>query len=55
LTWLGRGSEARAEIAELVKNQPDASLAMFRLQSFGHKWMHERHLEGLRKAALRER
>lgn len=55
LAQLGRGSEAQAEIAELIKNQPDASLAMFRLQSFRHKWMHELHLEGLRKAGVREK
>jgi TolB-like protein/DNA-binding SARP family transcriptional activator len=54
LAQLGRGSEARTEIAELIKNQPDASLAMFRLQSFRHKWMHELHLEGLRKAGVPE-
>jgi Flp pilus assembly protein TadD len=54
LAQLGRAGEARAEIAELIKRQPDASLAMFRLQGFRHKWMHELHLDGLRKAGLRE-
>jgi TolB-like protein len=53
LAQLGRGGEARAEIAELIKHQPDASLALFRLQGFRHKWMQELHIEGLRKAGLR--
>ena len=54
LAQLGRTDEARAEIAELLKHQPDASLARFRQHSFRHKWMHELHMEGLRKAGLRE-
>ena len=54
LAQLGHTGEARVEIAELVKHQPDASLALFRQHSFRHKWMHELHLEGLRKAGLRE-
>ena len=54
LAQLGRTDEARAEIAELLKHQPDASLALFQLQGFRHKWMHELHMEGLRKAGLRE-
>ena len=54
LAQLGRTDEARAEIAELLRHQPNASLALFQLQGFRHKWMHELHLEGLRKAGLRE-
>ena len=54
LGQLGHTDEARAEIAELIKHQPDASLALFRQHGFRHKWMHELHLEGLRKAGLRE-
>jgi adenylate cyclase len=54
LAQLGRTDEARAEIAELVRYQPDASLALFQLQGFRHKWMGELHMEGLRKAGLRE-
>jgi TolB-like protein len=54
LAQLGRTDEARAEIAELVKYQPDASLALFRQHGFRHKWMGELHMEGLRKAGLRE-
>ena len=54
LAQLGRAGEARAEIAELIKHQPDASLALFRLQGFYHQWMHELHLDGLRKAGLRQ-
>ena len=51
---LGRIDEARAEIAELIKYQPSASLALFRRRPFRHKWMHELHFEDLRKAGLRE-
>jgi len=54
LAQLGRLDEARAEIAELIKYQPDASVALFRLQPFRYDWMHELHLDGLRKAGLRE-
>ena len=54
LAQLGRTDEARAEITELVKYQPDASLALFRQHGFRHKWMGELHMEGLRKAGLRE-
>jgi hypothetical protein len=45
--------EARAEIAELLKHQPGASLAVFEETPFRHKWMKELHMEGLRKAGLR--
>jgi TolB-like protein/two-component SAPR family response regulator len=55
LAQLGRTDEARAEIAILLKYQPDASLALFRQHGFRHKWMQELHIEGLRKAGLRER
>jgi len=55
LAQLGRIDEARAEITELIKHQPRASLALFRQHSFRHKWMHELHMEGLRKAGLREK
>ena len=54
LGQLGRTRDARIEIAELVKRQTDASIALFKQQGFRHKWMHELHLEGLRKAGLRE-
>jgi adenylate cyclase len=55
LAQLGRTDEARAEIAELLKHQPGASLADFEQQPFRHKWMQELHMEGLRKAGLREK
>ena len=55
LAQLGRTAEAQIEMTELVKRQTDASLALFRQQGFRHKWMHELHLEGLRKAGLREK
>jgi tetratricopeptide (TPR) repeat protein len=54
LAQLGRFSEAAVEIDELVKRQPEASLTLFRQHGFRHKWMQELHLEGLRKAGLRE-
>ena len=54
LAQLGRTDEARAEIAELLKHQPGASLAVFEQTPFRHKWMKELHMEGLRKAGLRE-
>jgi adenylate cyclase len=53
LAQLGRTDEAQVEIAELLKHQPDASLAVFRQQPFRHKWMQELQMEGLRKAGLR--
>jgi TolB-like protein/DNA-binding SARP family transcriptional activator len=54
LAQLGRTDGARAEIAELLKHQPGASLAVFEQTPFRHKWMQELHMEGLRKAGLRE-
>jgi adenylate cyclase len=54
LAQLGRIEEARAEIAQLLGYQPSASLALFRQHGFRHKWMSELHIEGLRKAGLRE-
>jgi adenylate cyclase len=55
LAQLGRVDEARAEIAELLKYQPDASLSLFRQHGFRHKWMQELHMQGLRNAGLREK
>jgi TolB-like protein len=52
LAHLGRVKEARAEISELLKRQPNASLARSRLSSFRHQWMYDLYLEGLRKAGL---
>jgi adenylate cyclase len=54
LAQLGRLDEARAEIAEWLRYEPDASVARFRLHPFRHEWMRELHLDGLRKAGLRE-
>jgi adenylate cyclase len=54
LAQLGRVDEARVEIAELLKHQPGASLAVFQQQPFRHRWMQELHMEGLRKAGLRQ-
>ena len=54
LGQLGRTGEAQIEIAELVRRQTDASVALFAQQGFRHKWMRELHVEGLRKAGLRE-
>ena len=55
LAQLGRIDEARAEIAELLKHQPDASRALFQLQRLRHDWMSELEMEGLRKAGLPEK
>ena len=55
LAHLGRVEEARAEIAEVLKRQPDLSLARSRLSSFRHPWMYDLYLEGLRKAGLPEK
>ena len=55
LGQLGRTRDAQIEIAELVKRQTDASIALFQQQGFRHKWMRELHVEGLRKAGLREK
>ena len=55
LGQLGRTRDAQFEIAELVKRQTDASMALFQQQGFRHKWMRELHVEGLRKAGLREK
>ena len=49
-----RADEARAEMAVLLKHQPNASLARSRTSSFPYDWMHELYLEGLRKAGLPE-
>ena len=54
LAHLGRIEEAKAEIAEVLKHQPNASLARSRLSSFRHDWMYELYLDGLRKAGLPE-
>ena len=54
LAQLGRTREAQIEIAELVKRQGDASMPLLRQQGFRHKWMRELHVEGLRKAGVRE-
>jgi len=54
LGQLGRIEEAQAEVAELLKYFPDASLALFRRHPFRYGWMRELVLDGLRKAGLRE-
>jgi Flp pilus assembly protein TadD len=54
LAQLGRTREAQIEIAELVRRQRDASIALFRQQGFRHAWMRDMHVDGLRKAGLPE-
>ncbi len=54
LALLGRVDEAKAEIAEVLKRQPNSSLARSRLSSFRHPWMFDLYLDGLRKAGLPE-
>ena len=54
LAHLGRLDEARAELAELLGNDPAFSLKRARLSSFRHEWMYALYLDGLRKAGLPE-
>jgi adenylate cyclase len=54
LAHLGRLEEARAEIAELLRHQPNASLARSRLSGLRYDWMYDLYLGGLRKAGLPE-
>ena len=54
LALLGRSKEAKAEIAEVLKRQPNSSLARSKLSSFRHPWMYDLYLDGLRKAGLPE-
>ena len=54
LALLGRVDEAKAEIAEVLKRQPNSSLTRSRLSSFRHPWMFDLYLDGLRKAGLPE-
>ena len=54
LAHLGRIKEAKAEIALVLKHQPNSSLTRSRLSSFRHEWMYDLYLEGLRKAGLPE-
>jgi hypothetical protein len=42
-------------VRPILKHQPAASLADFQQQPFRHKWMQALHMEGLRKAGLREK
>jgi adenylate cyclase len=48
----GHKKEARLAVAELLKHQPNASLARSRTSSFQHSWMLELYLDGLRRAGL---
>jgi adenylate cyclase len=54
LAHLGQVDEARSEIAELLKYQPNSSLARSRQSSYRYKWMYDLYLDGLRKAGLPE-
>lgn len=54
LALLGRVDEAKAEIAEVLKRQPNSSLTRSRLSSFRHPWMFDLYLDGLSKAGLPE-
>jgi adenylate cyclase len=54
LALVGRIDEAKAEIGEVLKRQPNSSLARSRLSSFRHPWMYDLYLDGLRKAGLPE-
>jgi adenylate cyclase len=52
LAHLGRLDEARAEIAEVLKLQPNSSLARSSQSSFAQDWMLDLYIDGLRKAGL---
>jgi TolB-like protein len=54
LAHLGHIEEAHAEIAELLRHQPNASLARSRLSSLRYEWMYDLYLDGLRIAGLPE-
>jgi adenylate cyclase len=54
LAHSGRAEEARRAVTELLERQPNASLTRSRKQAFGHPWMSELYVEGLRKAGLPE-
>ena len=54
LAHLGRIDQARAEIVELRRHQPNPTLARMKLSSFAHDWMYDLYLDGLR-AGLPER
>ncbi len=54
LALLGRIDEAKAEVGEVLKRQPNSSLARSRLSSFRYPWMYDLYLDGLRKAGLPE-
>ena len=44
----------RPRSREVLKHQPNSSLARSRLSSFRHEWMYDLYLDGLRKAGLPE-
>jgi TolB-like protein/two-component SAPR family response regulator len=54
LAHLGRIDEAKAEIKELLRQQPNLSMARERLSSLRHEWMYALYLDGLLKAGLRK-
>jgi adenylate cyclase len=54
LAQCGRLSEAQADIHELLKMQPNSSIARSRLNSFRHEWMYDLYLGALRLAGLPE-
>lgn len=54
LAHLGRKSEARSEICELLKVQPNSCLERSRKSSYRHQWMLDLYIDGLRKAGLPE-
>jgi tetratricopeptide (TPR) repeat protein len=50
---LGRMEEAQAEVAEMLRLSPNASLEVFRYIPFKDPAVLERHLAALRKAGLK--
>jgi adenylate cyclase len=55
LGHLNRTREARTEIDELLKVQPNSCLERSRKSSYRHTWMLDLYIDGLRKAGLPER
>ena len=54
LAHLGRIDEARQVVARLIELQPNATMNFVRKLRFGHPWMKELYLDGLRLVGLPE-
>jgi adenylate cyclase len=54
LAHLGRLTEARETVAEILRLQPNSSLTRSRRSSFKYGWMSELYVSGLQMAGLPE-